>query len=163
MAATPRRIVSSRSTVFWKFVFPALWIVGFGAGAIVSALASAPGDASRWLPLCIWLLGSAFLVWFSVRLCWVAISDGCLVVSTYFRETSVPLSAVSGVTQSYLSRPQTLTLRIDCDTALGRRFLFIAPGWPRIFSRHPLAIELERMSALSQSDGDANHLTNRSS
>jgi hypothetical protein len=154
MAGTPR-IVSSRSTIFWKFVFPGLWIVGFGAGAIVSVFTSVPGEASRWLPICIWLGGSAFLLFFSVRLCWVAISDGCLLVSTYFREVSLPLSAISQVTQSYLSRPQTLTVRVDRDTPLGRKFLFVASGWPRIFSRHPLAIELEEIAAQSQSASDA--------
>ena len=154
MAGTPR-IVSSSSTVFWKFIFPGLWIVGFGAGAVVSAFTSAPGDSSRWLPVCIWLGGSAFLFFFSVRLCWVAISGGCLLVSTYFREISVPLSAISRVTQSYLSRPQTLTVCVDRDTTLGRKFLFVAPGWPRIFRRHPLAIELEQIAAQSQSVSDA--------
>jgi hypothetical protein len=147
--------VSSQSTVFWKFVFPGLWIVGFGAGAVVSAFTSTPGDFSRWVPVCIWLGGSAFLLFFSVRLCWVAISDGCLLVSTYFPEISVPLSAISQVTQSYLSRPQTLTVRVDRDTSLGRKFLFVAPGWPRIFSRHPLAIELEQIAAQSQSVSNA--------
>ena len=154
MAGTPR-IVSSPSTVFWKFIFPGVWIVGFGAGAIVSALTSASGDFSRWLPVCIWLAGSAFLLFFSVRLCRVAISDDCLLVSTYFREISVPLSAISQVTQSYLSRPQTLTVRVDRDTKFGRKFLFVPPGWPRIFSRHPLAIELEQIAAKNQSVSDA--------
>jgi hypothetical protein len=155
MVATAPRIISSPSTIFWKFVFPGIWIAGFGAGVIVASLASTPRDSSRLLPLCIWLLGSVFLIWFSVRLCWVAISDRCLLVSTYFRETSVPLSAIARVTQSYMSKPQTITVRIDRDTTLGRKFVFVAPGWPRIFRRHPLAIELEQIAAQSHSDSDA--------
>jgi hypothetical protein len=150
MAATPR-IISSASTLVWKFVVPGLWIVGVGTGAIVSTLTSVPGEPNRWLLLYIWLAGSPFILFLSMRLCWVAIGGGCLLVSTYFREISVPLSAISRVTQSYLSRPQTLTVRIDRDTPLGRKFLFVAPGWPRVFSRHPIAIELEQIAAQSRS------------
>ncbi len=154
MVSDAPRVVS-QSTVFWKFVFPGLWIVGFGAGAIASALFGESQGSSRWVALGIWLVSSPLLVFFSARLRWVAISGESLRVSSYFREAAVPLSAVSRVTQSYLSRPQTLTVHVDRDTPLGRSFSFVAPGWPRIFSKHPLAIELEQLATKSQYVSDA--------
>jgi hypothetical protein len=39
---------------------------------------------------------------------------------------------------------------------LGRKFVFVAPGWPRIISRHPLAVELEERIAQHRSASHAN-------
>jgi len=145
MEALQRRILSSPYTVFWKFIFPSIWITGFGAGAVMAAFAD-QGD-SRWIFPSVWILGSSWLLWFALRLRRVSISDETLHISTYVREISLPLSAISRVTQSYMSRPQTITLRTDRDTPLGRKFVFVAAGWPRIVSRHPLAVQLEELVA----------------
>jgi FtsH-binding integral membrane protein len=149
-----RRILSSPYTVVWKFIFPAIWISGFGAGAI--AVCTSATDANRWIFPTVWIVASAWLLWFALRLRRVAISSDTLYISTYRREISLPLSSIVRVTQSYMSRPQTITLHTDRDTLLGRKFLFVAPGWPRIISRHPLAIELDELIAQHRSPSHAN-------
>jgi hypothetical protein len=149
-----RRILSSPYTVVWKFGFPAIWICGFGAGAIAAGISAT--DANRWIFPLVWIVASAWLLWFALRLRRIAISDDTLYVSTYFREISLPLSQICRVTQSYISRPQTIALHADRDTLLGRKFVFVAPGWPRIISRHPLAIELEERIAQRRSASHAN-------
>jgi len=149
-----RRILSSPYTVVWKFIFPAIWICGFGAGAITAAASHT--DANRWVFPSVWIVGSAWLLWFALRLRRIAISGDTLYISTYFREISVPLSQICRFTQSYMSRPQIIALHSDRDTALGRKFVFVAPGWPRIISRHPLVIELEERIAQRRSASHAN-------
>jgi hypothetical protein len=138
-----RRIISSPNTVFWKFVFPAVWIASFGAGAI--SVATSERDLSRWTFPLVWFVASTWLLWFAFRLRRVAISDSVLHISTYRREISLPLSSISRVTQSYMFRPQTITVETDRGTPLGRKFLFVAPGWPSIFRPNPTTVELERL------------------
>src|SRR4029077_6432986 len=145
MERTQLRFLSFPYTVLWKFIFPAVWISGFGAGAVAVAF-TGEGDR-RWIMPCVWIVASAWLLWVALRLRPITLSGDTLYVSTYRREISLPIASICRVTQSYMFRPQTITLHTDCDTPLGRKFLFVAVGWPRIFSRHPLAIQLEELAA----------------
>jgi len=154
MQNEPRNLLSSPYTVFWKFIFPAIWITGFGAGAVAVALTAA--GESRWIFPSMWLVGSVWLLWFALRLRRVAIGGDTLYVSTYLREIPLPLVSISRVTQSYISGPQTITLHADSDTPLGRKFVFVAAGWPRMLWRHPLAVQLEQLVAQHRSPNHAN-------
>jgi hypothetical protein len=149
-----RRLLSSPYTVVWKFIFPAIWICGFGTGAIAVGVSTT--ETNGWILPSVWIVASAWLLWFAWGLRRIAISGDTLHISTYFREISLPLSQIRLVTQSYMSRPQTITLHVDRDTPLGRKFVFVAPGWPRIISRHPLAVELEELTAQHRAPSNAN-------
>jgi hypothetical protein len=153
MENAQRKLLSAPSTIFWKFVFPTIWISGFGAGAITSALRA--HDDSRWIFPAVWILGSSWLLWFALRLRRVALGGETLYISTYRREIALPLSAICRVSQSYMSRPQTICLRADRETPLGQKFIFIAGGWPRIISPHPLAVDLEQLVAKHRSPSHA--------
>ena len=143
------RTLSSFLTFPWKFIFPAVWIAGFGAGTVALWLDvfrgrdnQPPPDWMRWEFITLWAVGSGFLLWFSRRLCRVSISDNALFASNYFRHITVPLAAILRVRQSYMSRPQTITIYLDRQTELGRRIVFIPHGWPHFISRHPVTDSL---------------------
>jgi hypothetical protein len=146
--------LSSSLTAWWKFIFPAVWISGFGAAALGLWLGvfrgrghKPPPDWMRWQFLAMWLIGSAFLVWFSRRLHRVSIHDGVLTASNYFRTISVPLAAISRVRQSYLSNPQMISIYLDRQTGLGRKIVFVPRGRAHFLSEHPVTKALNEMIA----------------
>lgn len=158
-----QRTLSSSLTVVWKFLFPTVWITGFGAatvglwlGAFRGRDQELPPDAMRWISLSVWLVASTFLIWFARRLHRVSLHDGVLTVSNYFREISVPLANVSRVTESYMRRPPTITLHLDNPTALGQRIVFVPAGRSRFFSEHPTTTELKNILSRMHKDGHAN-------
>ncbi|HEY2411966.1 MAG TPA: hypothetical protein VGI40_06975 [Pirellulaceae bacterium] len=109
------RVYSSPFTVWWKFIFPLLWISGFGAGTAGLWLGvfhgrdnEPPPDWMRWQSLVMWLGFSAFLVWFASRLHRVSLQDDILTASNFYGEISIPADAICRVSQSYMSNPQTI-------------------------------------------------------
>ena len=104
----------------------------------------------RWLFLALWLAASTYHVWFGRRLCRVFLGDGVLVVSNFFREISVPVTAISRVTQSYMNRPQTITIHLDHQTSLGNRIVFVPAGPTHYLSEHPTTAELKGIQACAR-------------
>lgn len=158
-----QRELSSFVTVWWKFTFPAIWICGFGAataamwsGAFHGRYNEPPPDWMRWQFLAIWLVASTFLIWFGRPLRRVSLRDGVLTVSNFFREISVPVTTISRVTQSYMSRPPTITIHLDHQTPLGRRIVFIPAGPNHYLSEHPTTTELKGILARTHKDHHAN-------
>ena len=158
-----KRELSSSATVWWKFVFPAIWISGFGAGTAALWLGvfhgrdnQPPPDWMRWQFLGIWLAASAFLIWFSRRLFRVSLHDSTLIASNFFREVSIPVTAISRVTQSYMSRPPIITIHLDHQTLLGHRIVFVPAGPARYLSEHPTTTELKDILARTHKDHHAN-------
>jgi len=157
------RVLSSSATVWWKFIFPAIWISGFGAGtaalwrgAFHGLDNQPPPDWMRWVFLGVWLVASTVLVWFGRRLHRVCFGDKVLTISNYFREISVPVTAISRVTQSYMSNPPTITIHLDHKSSLGHRIVFVPAGRARFLSEHPTATELKGIAARTH----RNHHTN---
>jgi hypothetical protein len=82
--------LSSAWTFYAKFVFPAVWIPGFGSGTILL-------DRNNGLPplfLVIWILGSAFILWANAGLKRVRTDGRQLLVSNYIREIHIPFGAI---------------------------------------------------------------------
>lgn len=147
-----QQTLSSSLTVVWKFIFPAVLISGFGAGTAALWLGAfqgrdnqLPPDWMRWQFLAMWLVTSTFLIWFSWRLRRVSLRDGVLTASNYLREISVPVTAISRVTQSYMSRPTTITIHLDCQTTLGRKIVFVPQGPHHFLSTHPITDALNEI------------------
>jgi hypothetical protein len=141
-------------TFVWKFVFPTIWICIFGVGVASVSIGEFRGGETelapqsvRWIFLGFWVIAAAYLLWFSSRLCWVAVGGDSLFASNYFRRIRVPLSAISRVKQSYMSRPQTITIYLDRQTPLGGKVVFIPLGWPHFLSQHPITAELQETIA----------------
>lgn len=110
-----------------------------------------PPDSMRWIFLGVWLIVSAYLVWFAWRLRRVSLQDGMLIVSNYFREVSVPVADISKVKQSYMSNPPTINIHLDHPTELGQRILFVPAGSGGCFSEHSITTELKEIVARTRS------------
>jgi len=126
-----------------------LWIIGFGAGTVALWVGAFQGndnqlssDWMRWQFLTMWLVGSTYLVWFASRLRRVSLDDGILKASNFYREVSVPVAAICRVTQSYMSRPTTITIHLDRQTSLGSKIFFVPEGPLHFLSSHPINDEL---------------------
>lgn len=141
-----RELSSPFTTIWWKFVFPAIWIAGFGTGTVAMWLGALHGrndlpapDWMRWLFLIIWPAASAFLILSGRRLHRVHLHGDTLTASNLFREFSAPITIISGI----LTRPTTITIDLEHDTPLGRRIVFVPVGSNHYLSKHPITVELE--------------------
>jgi hypothetical protein len=93
------RNLSSAWTFWTKFVFPAVWISGFGTGTILLWLGrfhgrnnALPPPQEKFLFLAMWILGSTFILWASAGLKRVRIDERQLYVSNYVKEIHIPFA-----------------------------------------------------------------------
>lgn len=131
------RVLSSSSTFSWRYIFPTIWITGFGAATLGLWLGAFHGrhgepapEFMRWLFLGVWLFASTYLILFARRLCRVVLLPGeCELEVSRLGCASVviPLSAVERVAQG-LSKPSTITLHLSAPSELGRRVVFLPSG-----------------------------------
>jgi hypothetical protein len=155
--------LSSSQTTGWKFHFPTYWTAGFGAAIVGIWLGAFRGPnhelapaAMRWQLLGVWLISSTLLIRFGWRLHRVSLHDSTLTVSNYFREISIPMANVSRVTQSYMSKPPTITIHLKQPTALGRRILFIPAEQRPDLPEHPTTRVLKEILARTNKDDHPN-------
>lgn len=144
--------LSSAQTFIMKFVFPAIWISGFGAGTLalwIGAMhgrsGSQPPAEMKWLFLCGWLAGSAFILWFCARLKRVRLDGAILHISNYRREIAVPLTSVDRVTENRWINIHPVTIHFRRTTEFGDAITFMPTARPFGFwSAHPVVAELEQ-------------------
>ena len=154
------RTLSSPLTFLMKYVFPTLYIGGFGYYVLwlwmhpesaVAAGARGPlPPGVRWGLVAMWLLGSASYLWSVTRLKRVRLDGGALLVSNYRREIRVPLTQVVRITQKrWPSAPITVDFRFE--TPLGKRITFLPPDHFRssLWHEDPLVGELRALAGLS--------------
>jgi len=129
-----RRKLSSISTVFYKIIFPAVWIVGFGLGTIVLFMMEIPlPSGSNVLAglrlgfLIVWILVSSFLLLLASRLRWVWLEGDYLIVRNYQFEDRVPMSAVRQVRETRTWRPKLIVVETDSTGGVSEQFTFAAP------------------------------------
>ncbi len=144
--------LSSSWTLFYKLIFPIVWISGFGIGTIVLWLASfdpikSPPSEMKWMFLFAWLTGSSFIIWFSLRLKHVTLTDKLLIVKGYFKEIEVPISSVNYVSESMFVNPKTIKLSIYPESEFGSTIVFM----PKVklynpFKQHPITKQLMQLS-----------------
>jgi hypothetical protein len=143
-----RRRISSSLTYFYKRIFPALWIIGFGALTVCPWIGNFTGQARelRWIALAAWGCGTGFLVWYSRMLKEVWLYNDQLIVSDYNTEEMVPLRQVEEVKETRFWNPQLIKLRLRRAGRWGDRIVFIAPiRFQFVFMNHPLAGELRSL------------------
>lgn len=130
-----RDTLSSRATFVMKFVFPTIWIVGFGATSF-AALRAQPGLASgaphrvagAWVITGVWLVCSIVLLWFCAPLKRIRMRDGRLLASNYRTEIEIRPSDIDRVTQNKWVNVRPITLHLRAPSALGSRITFIPPS-----------------------------------
>jgi hypothetical protein len=136
------RVISSSLTFFYKFIFPLVWIAGFGAGTITILVDRPPNFPWLIFPI-FWVAGSVMIYWLCVRLKRVAIDVEGLVVCNYAREIRVPWASISEVAGSRMINPPHITVTFNHDMGFGTSIIFMPPVrllWP--FQEHPAVQEL---------------------
>src|ERR1019366_6335759 len=93
--AVQERTLSSAWTFWMKYVFPVVWISGFGSATILT-----PAPQNKIVFLVAWSLGTKFILWANAGLKRVRIDERQLHVSNYSREICVPFSAITDVKQN---------------------------------------------------------------
>lgn len=152
-----RRSVSSAQTFLLKFIFPLIWISGFGAGTLglwleaFNGSTGPPPSEMKWLFLFAWIAGSTFIVWFSARIKRVEMDRDNLYVSNYFSEIAVPYGQVMEVSENRWVSGHPVTLRLRTQSAFGRAITFL----PRarmfgFFSPHPIVGELRGLAEIAE-------------
>jgi hypothetical protein len=140
----PTRL-SSRFTVLFKFLFPAVWIGGFGLGT--AALVPKPGPDTLLFAVA-FLVGSAFLLRYGVALKKVTATTDGLVVSSYRREVLVPYEQIASVRENKFLNMRPITVDLRSAGELGRRFRFMPYRAFVLFADHPASVLLiERAEA----------------
>lgn len=154
------RLLSSRWTFLNKYVLPGIWIPCFGTGVLMSF--HKPEDAIfngvrgalpafAYVFVTLWLLGSAFILWFGVSLKRVRLADGAILVSNYIKEWRVPFALIESVSQSRWVQQRPITIHLRADVGCGMSVKFIPPNrWLRFFWREDReVVELSELAGLS--------------
>ena len=150
------RTLSSAWTFWAKFVFPAVWITGFGTGTIQLWLGghdnnnAMPPPEMKFMFLAGWLLGSVFMLWASAGLKRVRIDDQRLYVSNYVKEISIPFGAIVDVQQNRWLNSRPVTIYFRETTELGDTAKFM-PKWRirALFWRvDPVVNELKELAGI---------------
>ena len=149
--------LSSAWTFSAKFIFPVLWISGFGLGAALLWLDAFHGRNNELPPpvmkfefLLMWLAGSSFILWACTGLKRVCVDERQLVVSNYLREICIPFTAVRDVSQNRWLNIRPITIYFKDVTAFGDRVTFMPKRRIalRFWLDDPLVDELKRSAGL---------------
>ena len=141
--------ISSRSTIFFKFIFFPVWSAGFGFGTITMILSPVKDDNILIFAVG-WVLGSVFLYLFGRRLKRVEISSGNIIVSNYFKVVTIPGHDIETVTQNRLINTREITIRLRNETAFGSKIVFIPKVSFRLFSEDPVVNRLRNLGTKAQ-------------
>lgn len=129
-------------TAFYKFVFPALWIGGFGAGTFQMILQNIP----EWPAfLMATILGSTFLWWCCMRLKKVYIEKDELIISNYFKTIRLPLKEMQDVKENRFISPRHAWIFLKNESPFGSKIMFMPPLRFLLFFAHPTVEELQKM------------------
>jgi hypothetical protein len=137
------------ATVFYKIVFPLIWIGGFGLGAIASRMLNPDGYSASMaqgaMIVCIsWMLGSLLILWVASRVRTVWLEGESLVVKNYRTETRIPLSAVKRISETRMWNPKMITLHLEDRDDLPEQVEFIGQfSFKSMFTQHPAVKELQ--------------------
>lgn len=136
------RTISSSITFFFKYIFPVVWISGFGFGTlkllfqpqdmIFNGGRGAATPADQLLFLVVWGFGSAFVLWGTVPLKRVCLKANGLSVSNYRREILIPFGAIERVSQDLFMNGRYVTIYFRYETPFGRRIKFIPAGFGKL-------------------------------
>ena len=149
------RTLSSAQTFVMKFVFPIVWISGFGFGTLALWVGAINGPTShgappemKWVFLGAWIAGTAFILWGCAGLKRVRMDRDFLYVSNFRREIVVPLSSIGSVTESRWISIHPVTIHLRVPTEFGDKVTFMPTA--RLFgfrSSHPVVNELRRAAS----------------
>jgi hypothetical protein len=149
--------LSSAWTFPTKFVFPALWISGFGLGtgslwldAFHGRNGEFPPSSMKFVFLGVWIVGSAFILWACARLKRVRVDERQLFVSNYLREICIPFSTIRDVRQNRWLNIRPITIYFREVTEVGDRATFMPKRRIaiRFWRVDPVVDELRQLAGL---------------
>jgi hypothetical protein len=126
-----------------KYVFPVVWISGFGSATIVT-----PAPQNKIVFLVAWSLGTTLILWANADLKRVRIDERQLHVSNYSREICVPFSAITDVKQNRWINSRPITIYFRDATQFGDRVTFMPKQRIQFWSVDPVVNELKRLAGL---------------
>ena len=142
--------LSSLLTFFYKFIFPTLWLGGFGLGTVWLVI-NPPRDGPHPLMFAAGLVFGAivFYRWgFSLKK--VRATENGLLVSNYRRETFVAYEQISSssVRENKFISIRPITVQVRSATAFGSSFVFMPYTAFVLFADHPAVTRIrERAEA----------------
>lgn len=146
--------ISSSMTLYYKVLFPLLWITGFGGVTIAMWLGkfnhpSQPPNDVKLLFLFAWVIGSLFLLRDTVRLKVVSLDNNDLVIKNFVKVIRVPLRNINHISESRLMRPKTITVTVYPPNDFGEKITFIPKARFQLtfnlFSEHPIVMQLRKL------------------
>jgi hypothetical protein len=140
-----------------KFVFPPVWIAGFGIAAILfwfgglhDAGNAMPPPQTKFAFLGAWIVGTTLILWTSAGLKRVRIDERQLYVSNYIREISVPFSEIIDVRQNRWLNSRPITIHFRDATEFGGKATFMPKWRVGLFWRtDPVVGELKQLAGLA--------------
>src|SRR5215207_347830 len=144
-----KRNLSSSLTVYFKVLLPCLWITTLGVGVIGAFLGNDPRAAAAppsFFLLAVWILGTAFLYWFCVRLKSVSIDGEFLYVPNYLKGIAIPLSNIYFVRENKWLNIHPVTIHLRTPSKFGNKITFMPKTrlFP-LFDSHPVVKELKSL------------------
>jgi len=117
-----RHQLSSSITFFYKFIFPSVWLLGFGGGTLAMLKS---GNQHAPIFVLATVLGASSLCWLVFPLKRVIAVEGGLLVSNYLKEELIPYPQITTIHENkWINiRPITLTLKAPCRFGLKIRFM----------------------------------------
>jgi hypothetical protein len=151
-----RQTISSALTFWIKYVYPTLWIPGFGAGAFIVWFGLArgkhgelPPEAMKYTFAIIWLAGTTFILWLSIRIKRICIDASNLYVSKWFREFTIPMKEIAKVTEIRWINAHPVTIHFRDGTGCGGSVMFVPKRSLGLWRKHPIVAELRQLAAIA--------------
>ena len=142
--------ISSRMTFFYQIVFPILWSGGFGVGTLAlwfgdGGSGGDPGLKFQFLG--IWILGTAFILWFTRQMYSVQRKGDALVASRFSRRYEIPLELIDEVSATRFWNPKLITIRFRTRPNVPGLIRLMAPMALQIpFGTHPMVTRLRALA-----------------
>jgi hypothetical protein len=151
------RSLSSTQTFIAKWLFPALWISGFGFGTLVMWLRPKPigSEDPRLQFLVAWIIGTLFLLLGPARLKRVRVDATYIYISNYLRVATIPLANIRDVTENRLLNWHPVRVHFGQPTPFGTSIVFMPRHqWFSLWRSHPVVAELKNLSRPSARSDD---------
>jgi hypothetical protein len=149
------RTISSDLTFLMKFVFPTIWITGFGMGTLGLFFGvfhgqndQAAPEFMRWQFLSLWIVGTIFLWWSCARLKKVRIGSDAIYVSNFRQQIRIPFGEIQEVTENRWLNSHPITISFRMATPFGNRIVFMPKSRLFVFGSYPIVDELRKLAHL---------------
>lgn len=141
-----RRKISSKLTVFHKFVVPSISLIWILQAYFTDAFAGLNSFILEREIIFIVIITVAYLfLWFHLRCKEVSIEGDFLYVSNFFKEIKIPFSEIEKITEFVLINPNPVTIHLKHPTRFGKKIIFMPTHqFFSFYSSHPIVRELRQ-------------------